>query len=271
MAKPGNSIIPSFFSKAIKSLLSSNRVPTDLNKQSIDFERKLELFYTAYLAEGEFVVDIGAHSGRHTKQMANTLGADGRVWAFEPNPAALRKLEEHVDREIQQGIVRIFPFAISKVNGTSSFVIANQRPEESGLRQRIYNGPTTVTQIEVEVKTLDSLLLDTNLAPSFLKIDIEGAEYDALCGAKQILEKFNPVIAFEFGENSCTAYNVQPGDVYDFLHAKGYSIFTILGELLDKAHFIESSRVQKVWDYVACPEDKMQKVEQALSQANNQY
>ncbi len=59
-------------------------------------------------------------------------------------------------------------------------MVANERPEESGLKAREYNGPTTTITTEVETITLDSLLGIITSALKFIKLDVDGAEFDAL-------------------------------------------------------------------------------------------
>ena len=49
------------------------------------------------LGEGDVFVDIGANSGYFTVLAALRVGAAGRVFAFEPNPAVRQQLERHVE------------------------------------------------------------------------------------------------------------------------------------------------------------------------------
>ena len=230
----------------------------------LNYEDLLEKFYTNIIKENDLVIDIGAHSGRHTKPMASLVGPSGMVMAFEPNPSARQWLQGNLKNEVKNNIVSIFPYALSDKSQKMQFVIANDRPEESGLKKRVYNGPTTTSTIEVEVVTLDSLMDNFSSPVKFIKLDVEGAEFDALKGAHDVLETYKPIIAFEFGESSYKSYNVQPAELYDYLQVLGYRIYSILGEILDKDAFVQASRVQKYWDYIACPEHRIELVESAF-------
>ena len=59
----------------------------------MNFEQLLENFYTSLDLDGKIVIDIGAHSGRHTLPLAQLVGEKGAVLAFEPLPD-IRKLLE---------------------------------------------------------------------------------------------------------------------------------------------------------------------------------
>ena len=230
----------------------------------LNYEDLLEKFYTNIIKANDFVIDIGAHSGRHTKPMASLVGPSGMVMAFEPNPSARQWLQGNLKNEVKHNIVSIFPYALSDKSQKMQFVIANDRPEESGLKERVYNGPTTTTTIEVEVVTLDSLKNSITSPVTFIKLDVEGAEFDALKGARDVLETYKPIIAFEFGESSYKSYNVQPAELYDYLQGLDYHVYSILGELLDRDTFVQASRIQKYWDYIACPEHRIELVESAF-------
>ena len=230
----------------------------------LNYEDLLEKFYTNIIKANDFVIDIGAHSGRHTKPMASLVGPSGMVMAFEPNPSARQWLQGNLKNEVKNNIVSIFPYALSDKSQKMQFVIANDRPEESGLKERVYNGPTTTTTIEVEVVTLDSLKTSITGPVTFIKLDVEGAEFDALKGARDVLETYKPIIAFEFGESSYKSYNVQPAELYDYFQGLGYHVYSILGELLDRDTFVQASRIQKYWDYIACPGHSIELVENSF-------
>jgi FkbM family methyltransferase len=227
----------------------------------MNFEDVLEMIYSRIIKKGDLVIDIGAHSGRHTKPIASLVGKTGKVLAFEPNPTARDWLSANVGGEIKKGIVSVFPYAVSNVAQKTNFIIANERPEESGLKQRQYNGPTTTTITVVETILLDSLLNEMKEGLTFIKLDVEGAEFDALKGAREVLKIHRPVVAFEFGEQSYKPYDVEPGDVYEFFSCLNYRIYSIHGEKLDKETFVNASKVQIFWDYLACPEESAELIE----------
>lgn len=146
----------------------------------MNYEDLLESIYSKIIVKNDLVIDIGAHSGRHTKPIATLVGKLGKVIAFEPNPTAREWLQSNLIDEVRNNIVSILPYAVSDKSQRNYFVVANERPEESGLKAREYNGPTTTITTEVETITLDSLLGIITSALKFIKLDVDGAEFDAL-------------------------------------------------------------------------------------------
>jgi len=64
------------------------------------------------------------------------------------------------------------------------------------------------------------------------------------------------VVAFEFGANSYAQYGTDPGDVWDFFASRDYLLRDICGRRMrDRQHFVDSSRLQQVWDYAAIPRE----------------
>lgn len=213
------------------------------------FEERLQHLYTSVLQPGESCIDIGAHMGRHSLPMSLAVGANGRVDAFEPSPAIAQRLRTRL-RLLSAANITVHETALSDEAGSAEFVIAVDLPEESGLKQRTtYNGPTRTEKVKVQLAPLDSLDF---AHPRFIKLDTEGAEYKVLLGARRTIERCRPVVAFEFGQASYSAYDVNPDDVFDYFESLGYDVFSILGERLGKAAFAQASRLQHYWDYVAC-------------------
>jgi len=211
------------------------------------FEDRLQHLYMAMLKDGDFCIDLGAHTGRHALPMSCAVGC-GSVAAFEPNPPIAQRLRARLEL-LAVPNVTVYELALSDESGTAEFVVAVDRPEESGLKERVYNGPTRQEKVAVRLAQLDSLALGD---PSFIKLDTEGAEYKVLLGARNTVARSRPVIAFEFGEQSYSAYGVDPDDVFEYFESLGYDIFSIHGERLEKAAFAKASHLQDYWDYVAC-------------------
>lgn len=226
-----------------------------------NYEDVLESVYSCFLQKGDGVIDIGAHTGRHTKPLSKIVCDNGEVLAFEPIPDIREKLKQKFKNNNN---IHILPYALSDKNGHSEFVLAKDRLEESGLVQRVFNGKTSIERIEVEIKELDNIVefIPNNLR--FIKLDTEGAEYNVLKGARGIMEKYKPIVAFEFGELSYSAYDVDPNDVYNYFDSLNYKIYSILGDSLTKEEFVKESKVQKFWDYIACFKDHIEEIENAF-------
>jgi FkbM family methyltransferase len=135
---------------------------------------------------GELAVDVGANLGFYTVLMSSKFK---RVIAVEPNPAALQILTLYLSYK-DFANVNVLPVAIGDAEGVAELTIPNTNP--FGAPSIIaFHGPGRI--IEVKQTTLDKLL-ERELHIDLIKIDIEGAEFLALHGAKATLRKVETLI-----------------------------------------------------------------------------
>ncbi|MGA3005788.1 MAG: FkbM family methyltransferase [Acetobacteraceae bacterium] len=219
-----------------------------------DYEHILECCYRSLVSTGDTVVDVGAHTGRHTEILADLVGSNGRVLAFEPLPQARRVLEA---RRLGSQ-VRVFDCALADFVGKSSFVHARGTPEESGLRRKVYNRPDLVDpkEIEVEVRKLDDFLSDL-AALAFVKIDAEGAEILCLRGASAALERFRPFVSVEYGRPSYSAYGNEPRTLFDVARSFGYIVGDLFGAVCADLAEWETVCDFAYWDWFLVPEERL--------------
>ena len=169
-------------------------------------------------------IDIGAHRGAVLDEMLR-VAPEGHHLAFEPIPQLASEL-----RVAFPG-VEIHELALSDHSGTASFAHVHGSAEGwSGLRFRPLPGgaQAEVEQITVRVEPLDTVL-DPELAPALIKIDVEGAERQVLEGARRTLTRHHPILIFEHGSGSAEAYGSGPTDVHGLLGELGYRIFDLDG------------------------------------------
>jgi FkbM family methyltransferase len=122
--------------------------------------------------------DVGANVGFFTLLAAKLTGSSGRVYAFEPLPRNLGYLERHVHLNGAAN-VRIEALAIAATSGEAHFRTA-AHASMGGLNDG--------GDLRVVTASLDDLIASGRVArPDFIKMDIEGAEADALRGAAGLL------------------------------------------------------------------------------------
>ncbi|MCU1245739.1 MAG: methyltransferase, partial [Acidobacteria bacterium] len=113
------------------------------------------------------------------------VGEKGTVVAFEPLPRNLGYLRRHLEANHVRN-VRLLAVAVSDRAGIAHFAVGNG-PAMGSLAE---NGG-----LEVQTVTLDELVDSGELpAPSFLKIDVEGAEDAVLIGAAKLLRNHHPTV-----------------------------------------------------------------------------
>jgi FkbM family methyltransferase len=135
------------------------------------------------LQPGETVWDIGAHCGYTALVEAQAVGATGRCFAFEPNPRNRQLLQLHLQWNRTTNVT-VLPYAISGADGELSF------GWEENQRASTISSHLGGAGWKVPVRTIDGLIQSGEIpAPTFLKIDVEGAELELLQGAAQLLAR----------------------------------------------------------------------------------
>jgi len=146
----------------------------------------LDQLVFCHLPRDSVALDIGANIGNHTAYFARYFS---RVIAFEPNPMVFAVLSANV--VAIGGGVEIINVGLSDKTGNVYF-----QTNESNLgASRISDKPTPH---KVDVSTLDVFIDSLSLAHcKFIKIDVEGHEYNVISGAKKLLQSCHPIIAME--------------------------------------------------------------------------
>lgn len=129
-------------------------------------------------------------------------------------------------------------------------------PAYSGILKRDYKiDNPEVEEIKVPLKTLDNLIPnDTKI--DFIKIDVEGGEFNVIKGAKNLLLNNKPIIIFEFGLGASNFYNSSPENLFDYLNKLNYKISLLNKWLknespLDKTSFKEIYNTNKEYYFIA--------------------
>ena len=156
------------------------------------WEPHVETVLRRFLAPGSVFVDIGANVGWHTALASAIVGADGLVYAIEPNPDNAR-LIAHTIRRNHLSNVRLIPLALAESTGFAAFRSAIG--SNGG-----FLGPEESSPIDPNVTIVPTIRFDDlDIARvDVIKIDVEGAEPIVLRGARATIERDHPVIVFEF-------------------------------------------------------------------------
>jgi FkbM family methyltransferase len=138
---------------------------------------------------GDTVIDIGAHYGQYSILMAAFAGPSTNIISFEPDPYARKVLKKNVD--LNPGLKRplIEETALSDEVGEAVLYSKGGNSQSSLVRSAVeFNRPESSEAIRVHTIRLDCYLERNRLpAPSWVKIDAEGAEIRILRGAPKLL------------------------------------------------------------------------------------
>jgi FkbM family methyltransferase len=185
-------------------------------------EREMHVL-ASLVAPGDFVADIGANVGAYTKELSRLVGAEGRVYAFEP-VAANHSILETVIRKGRLGNVQTFRIALGAKSEERKIAI----PELGGFTGYYWARFAREGEAgeKVSVATLDEMVKVGALARlAFIKCDVEGAEHEVLSGASTLLESGRPTWLIEVARETSAA-------VFALLTRHGYRAFVYADTLV---------------------------------------
>lgn len=148
------------------------------------YELDKQVLFSKYIKPGNIVYDVGANAGFYSLLSSLLVSETGKVYSFEPLPANIFYLKKHIELN-KLGNVKVIEKAVSNKVSTVRFNFGDNR--SAGF---ISNDG----EIVVETISLDEFIRQGNPSPDIIKMDIEGAEYAALIGAKELLKIKKPVI-----------------------------------------------------------------------------
>ncbi len=189
-------------------------------------QRRMRRLYGGFVAAGDLAFDVGAHAGNRTRALA-ALGC--RVVALEPQPDFARLLRGLFARSPD---VTVVEEAAGRIAGHANLAVSERTPtvttlspswREARSADADFTGVHWNRSVEVAVTTLDALV-ERFGTPSFVKIDVEGAEADVLAGLSHPIR----TVSFEYLPRAldlvadCTRRLTQLGD-YRFTWSAGES------------------------------------------------
>lgn len=131
---------------------------------------------------GDHVVDVGANIGFYTELLAQCVGPEGRVDAFEPDEMNFRRLSTRAKPYSQIRPVRA---AVTERSGTVSLHLSPQL----NVDHRTYPTDEARSTVTVDAVALDDIYRGEGEQLQFIKLDIQGAEYAALLGMRQVVSR----------------------------------------------------------------------------------
>ena len=175
---------------------------------------------------GMIFVDAGANMGLYTLFAARKVGENGTVLAIEPSTRECTRLLKNVEINSLSN-VRLVRDAVSDSCSDVDLLIAQD--EWSGhntLGAFAYDTPLAVRET-VRSDRLDDIVLQEGLSHvDIIKLDIEGAEFRALKGAAETLERFQPLLLLELADRALCHQGSSSSQIWDFCRQKGYRIFS---------------------------------------------
>jgi FkbM family methyltransferase len=217
---------PTFFNIPIQLLLPSGIDIYLFGAKTHDSEIRLTKFLLNHFNSNTVFFDVGAHFG-YFSLLAHACKA-AHIYSFEASPNNFNLLKKNTESlrnihlthaAIYSSIGEIefyeFPTLYAENNTTKveQFTASNWLSKNSPIK-RLVNS-----------LTLDSFINEHNIIPTIIKIDVEGAELEALKGLKNTLQKIPVTISMEyiFDSNQNSNY----AKAFQFIKDLGYTAYLI--------------------------------------------
>jgi FkbM family methyltransferase len=190
-------------------------------------EANLTNFLIKNIAPDEVFLDGGANIGFYSL-LAARLATNGQVHSFEPTPSTFTLLQKNLDG--LSGVTLNNVALLDKeteidftdygigYNAFNSIHLRDSDIKELEGKDR---------KIRVPATTLDTYCKKHGIAPTFIKLDLEGSEYFAILGAKKTLESHRPTLSLEVaGDKEWSEYIQKTDTLLKELSYESFSIAT---------------------------------------------
>ncbi len=204
----------------------SVKLPTRyINYFPSDYEQENFEFLKQHIKKGDCVFDIGAHIGLFSVIAAQITGNTGKVFAFEPSTETNALLQQTIAINQLDGIIQAHMEAMGAVSGKTTFYVSAVKGDNSNSLVS-YKDDRQLFPLEVDMYCIDDFVKNNDIQSlSFIKIDVEGAEYDALLGAQHTLKNLRPVCIVAIHPEPIAAKGDSLEKIYDLIAGNNYQIY----------------------------------------------
>lgn len=133
---------------------------------------------------GDYVIDGGACLGDTAAVFSNAVGANGKVYSFDPVADHLTVLKFNINQFPLKNVVAM-PYGLSDHEQICPPIILS----------KYASGFSTKNQV-VPLRSIDNMVMNGEIEKiDFIKLDVEGAEMETLRGAQSSIHRFHPKLA----------------------------------------------------------------------------
>jgi FkbM family methyltransferase len=189
------------------------------------FEKEVIDLASKYIKTGNTVLDIGSNFGQMSILFSNMVGEEGTVHAFDADDWIFEILKKNIEANKKTGKILPHFGAVHNVAGETLIF-----PEQDFKEYNAYGSYgidyTATKGREVKTLTIDSLNIKEPI--SFMKIDIQGGDLQAMQGAVKTIAKNRMPILFEYEYHFEEKYSFCFQDYVDFVQSINYKFHKVI-------------------------------------------
>jgi FkbM family methyltransferase len=188
------------------------------------FEKEVVELAKKYIKKGTTVLDIGANFGQMSILFSEFVGGNGEVHSFDADDFIYEVLKKNIEANSRKNIITHFGAVHNKDNETLIF------PEQDFVEFQSYGSYgidySTSTGRKVPTITIDSLEIKEPI--SFIKIDIQGGDLQAMQGAVKTIQKNKMPIIFEYEYHFEDKFSMNFQQYVDFVASINYKFEKVI-------------------------------------------
>lgn len=222
------------YGAALRTRYSGRGMPWQVHDQTVridpgvrhlvphDSERRLYEFVRSHVVAGARVLDVGAFLGIYAVLQARLSGPHGRVVTIEPTAWSASIARRHIHYNAGAGAPITLVEAAAGAVGGRAMLHEYEEPYVNALAQAA-DASGAPRLRAVDVVTLDDVCSREAMEPTFIRMDVQGAEWDVLKGARGIIRAAGKrlVIVAETHPQCWPAFNVNAEMALDTLASLG--------------------------------------------------
>lgn len=184
-------------------------------------------------------IDVGAHLGTILHKLI-TLAPQGQHFGIEPTPEKAEWLRK---KYLQAHILEV------ALHEKDTEMTLKVNTGKTGCNKLSFNNQSAnKNNLTVKCVQLDNAI-DNELPIHLIKIDIVGAEYYALRGAKKLIAKWKPYLIVEITKEGLDDFSITPEKIFPLLNSElDYQVYTLEDWLHGKSA-IEFNEFEKFMHY----------------------
>jgi len=178
------------------------------------------------LSTGGVFLDVGSHIGYDTLKASVIVGPSGKVISFEPNPNTLKELNANIAASRAANVI-VEPIACTDKEQTLTLFDATSEGNSGGSSLSLANADElrkgTLPSYTVKGRPIDAVVRELGLTRlDVVKVDVEGAEYLVLQGARETLQRFHPKLVMEVIPSQLANMNTSVEELRALIKELGY-------------------------------------------------
>jgi FkbM family methyltransferase len=162
-------------------------------------------------ATGNVVIDVGAHIGRYTMHGSKLVGRSGKVIAVEAHPGNFQLLKRNLQLNKSNNVIALNCAAYSQDKPHLRLFLAGEDRGNTIYNTLMESRDTTEKFVSIPALKLDSIIQRAGIQAheiNWIKVDVEGAEYEVLKGAQNILANSKDISVL------IEVHNIQNNNLY---------------------------------------------------------